>query len=248
MAKLYVKFNTAVIREVLLDKPEITVGRRSDNDIVIDHPTVSGHHGRLRREENHFVVEDLGSTNGTFINGRRVKSGSIKDRDQIGIAGHILDFYDDDSVQIPLTVVEKEQEPPPLPPSPPRASAASETASVTAEGQTEAEVASDAIMPKDLGTTKIRIISGAVDGNVEFTLKERITYIGTKAPATIKIKGFLAPDLAAAISQRPEGYVLKAVKPGYPKVNGIPIQEQILLENGAAIEVGGTNMVFVKTH
>jgi hypothetical protein len=90
----------------------------------------------------------------------------------------------------------------------------------------------------------VRIISGGVDGQAEVILKELVTYIGASDQAIIKIKGFLAPSLAAAISRRPEGYFLKAVKAGYPKVNGNAVNEQVFLENGALIEVGGTNMVF----
>jgi hypothetical protein len=71
-----------------------------------------------------------------------------------------------------------------------------------------------------------------------------MTYIGTSAQAAVRIKGFMAPELAAAITRRPDGYFLKAVKPGYPKVNGVNIKDQIFLESGALIEVGNVNMVF----
>jgi hypothetical protein len=93
----------------------------------------------------------------------------------------------------------------------------------------------------------IKVVSGAVDGHTEIKLKELVTYIGTSDKAAIKIKGLLAPSLAAAISRRPEGYFLKAVKAGYPKVNGNSVKEQVFLENGALIEAGGTNMVFYQT-
>ncbi len=227
MTKIYVKFNSAIIKEVVLEKNDISFGRKSDNDIVIDHPTVSGHHGRFRKEEGHFVVEDLNSTNGTFINGRRIKSGKVKDRDQIGVAGHILDFYADDTVHVALT--EPAAAPAPIPP------------------QREPPV-KPATAPTTDGIAKIRIISGAVDGQNEVVLKDAITYMGTKHPATVKISGFLAPDLAAAITRKPEGYFLKAIKAGYPKVNGMAVQQQVLLENGAVIEMGGSYMLFVKSH
>jgi pSer/pThr/pTyr-binding forkhead associated (FHA) protein len=245
MAKVYLKFNTAVMKEIPLDKDEITFGRKSENDIVINHPTVSGRHGRLKKEADHFVVEDLNSTNGTFINGRRIKSGSVKDRDQIGVAGHILDFYVDDTVDIPLTApvethVVGESAYIPKPEARPKAEPP------PAEVVPVDPPAEPAILPE--AHAKIRILSGAVDGQSEVMLREVVTYIGAKPPATIKIKGFLAPDLAALITRRPEGYYFKAVKPGYPKVNGASVYEQVLLENGAVIEMAGSYMVFVKTH
>lgn len=250
MAKLYVKFNSAVMKEVILDKDSLSFGRKSDNDLVIDYPTISGHHGLIRKEDDHFIVEDLNSTNGTFINGRRVKSGSLKDRDQIGVAGHILDFYTDDSVSIPLTppvenhspdpqpkiptTQEVKAEAPAKPVTPPRAEIIEEGGDVKSEKEPPAPA-------------KIRIIAGVVDGQDEVMLLEPITYIGAKPPAKIRIKGFLAPDLAAAISIRNNQYFLKAIKPGYPKVNGVAVKEQVALENGAVIEMASSYMIFVKT-
>lgn len=242
MAKIYIKFNSAVIKEVKLEKNETTFGRKPTNDIVIDHPTVSGFHGKIKKEDDHYAVEDFNSTNGTFINGRRVKSGALKDKDQIGVAGHIFDFHEDNAAEAsadaaaPSPQIEKKKETlrasldvgadvKPLPPAP----------ETTAEpAQTNAPAV-------------VRIIAGNVNGQVEVPLKDLVTYIGTTDQALIKVKGFLVPSLAAAISRRPDGFFLKAVKAGYPKVNGNAIQEQVLLENGALIEVGGTNMVFYRS-
>ena len=92
----------------------------------------------------------------------------------------------------------------------------------------------------------ISIITGAANDHLRITLKDAVTYIGTKESAAIKLKGFLAPELAGAITRRREGFVLKALKPGYIKVNGIPLKDHILLENGARLEMGSAIMVFVK--
>jgi predicted component of type VI protein secretion system len=251
MAKLYIKFNTAVIKEVLLEKDEYTFGRKSDNDIVIEHPTISGHHGKIRKDGDRFKLEDLNSTNGTFINGKRVKTGEIKDRDQIGVAGHILDFYMDDSVKIEMTPEVKSHQSGPLPKIHAEPEAAPEPEKpepATGAQQSIAAKQLEDAEPAQPASAKIRVISGVVDGQTEIFLKDPVTYIGTKPPATIKIKGFLAPDLAAAISRRQNDYFLKAIKSGYPKVNGMAVKEQVLLENGAVIEMAGSYMIFVKTH
>jgi hypothetical protein len=262
MAKLYVKFNAAVIKEITLAKDEITFGRKPTNDIVIDHPTISGFHGKIKKDGDRYVVEDLNSTNGTFLNGQRVKSAPIKHRDQIGVAGHVMEFFADGQEPAPgVTAAPQAPEPgkagldggDKLPP------ATSEISTPDLEKQKE-------ILRKSLGIPAgggkpgetngarpaggpgiVRIVSGGVNGQTEVALKDLVTYIGTSDQAAIKIKGFLAPSLAAAISRRPDGYFLKAVKSGYPKVNGNAVKEQILLENGALIEVAGTNMVFYHT-
>ncbi len=239
MAKVFLKFNSAIIKEYLLDKDEITFGRKLTNDISIDHPTVSGFHGKIKKVGDHFVVEDLNSTNGTFINGRRVKEGQIKDKDQIGVAGHILDFHADDK-SAPSTDS-------PVSNGPKPATAPAKTPdSLSSEIQKEISRKNSGA-PASSATGVVRIIAGGVNGQTEVNLKDLVTYIGTTDQAMIKIKGFLAPSLAAAISKRPEGYFLKAVKQGYPKVNGVAVNEQVLLENGALIEVGGTNMVFYRS-
>jgi hypothetical protein len=60
--------------EIPLEKPEISIGRDIKNDIVINDPEVSRHHARLVLKTNTYVIEDVGSTNGTFINNQRLGS------------------------------------------------------------------------------------------------------------------------------------------------------------------------------
>jgi pSer/pThr/pTyr-binding forkhead associated (FHA) protein len=253
MPKVYVKFNSAVIKEINLAKDEITFGRKPTNDIVIDHPTISGFHGKIRKDGDKYVVEDLNSTNGLFLNGHRIKNGQVKNKDQIGVAGHILEFISDASAETaapesPVTAeVERQKE---LLRRSLGIGADGKALPRTAEPVKEdrpAEASEPTGGPAVAAPAVIRIISGGVNGQSEVKLKDLVTYIGSSDQAAIKIKGFLAPSLAAAISRRPEGYFLKAVKAGYPKVNGNAVNEQIFLEHGALIEVGGTNMVFYRT-
>ncbi len=233
MAKVYVKFNGAIIKEIKLDKSEITFGRKPDNDIEIGHPTISSHHGRIIRDGEHFLVEDLNSTNGTYINGQRITKAALKNRDKIGAAGHILEYLTDDAAIASVEPIAEEK--------PVKAVAAEPS---PAEPVRPAAPIEPALIGAKVGPAHIKIISGGADGAHEIHLKEAVTYIGTADQAAIKIKGFLAPSLAAAISRKHDGYFLKAIKPGYAKVNGLAIQDQILLENGATIEAGGTNFVF----
>ena len=72
MHKLLLKFNAAVIKEYSLDKPAFSVGRKTDNDIVIDNPTVSAHHCKITFVGDTYFVEDLNSTNGTLLNSREL--------------------------------------------------------------------------------------------------------------------------------------------------------------------------------
>jgi pSer/pThr/pTyr-binding forkhead associated (FHA) protein len=81
-----------MIREYPLDRPVLTIGRHEDNDIVIDHMGVSGRHARVAVDGHSVILTDLQSTNGTFLNGRRVEQGELRPNDWITIGRHILTF------------------------------------------------------------------------------------------------------------------------------------------------------------
>src|SRR5262249_40988389 len=95
MPKLLLKFNAAVIKEVPLNKGGVTVGRKPDNDVVIDNPAISGHHCKITFEGRTYYVEDLDSTNGTYVNQKRVKKSGLHANDVVGIAKHALVFMDE---------------------------------------------------------------------------------------------------------------------------------------------------------
>ena len=74
----------------------ISVGRMLDNHLVIDDPRVSRHHAQLRAVDGHFVLADLNSTGGIFVNGRRVTETILYPSDIISLAGVILTFQQDE--------------------------------------------------------------------------------------------------------------------------------------------------------
>lgn len=90
--KLVLSFQGVQIREYPLDRPILTIGRHQDNDIVIDHMGVSGRHARVAVEGPSVVLTDLQSTNGTFVNGRRVGQVELRPNDWVTIGRHILTF------------------------------------------------------------------------------------------------------------------------------------------------------------
>lgn len=256
MAKVFVKFNEAVIKEAVLDKDEIKFGRRDGNDVVINHPAVSGFHGRFLKEGGDYFVEDLNSTNGTYVNGRRVSKSQLQDKDLVRVAKHIIEFRVDDandaaaeSDQVSAAPAATAGEAPPSQAAAGAMPAPAGRPESPSPLQTPAPPSRmDDVEPPSLvgDPGRIKIMAGHAGGPNEVVLKDLVTYIGSSDQAVIKIKGFLAPSLAAAISRRQDGYFLKAIKKGYPKVNGNTVQEQVLLENGALIECGSTNMVFYK--
>lgn len=94
MPKLTIKYQDVLIKEIDLEtKPTWTVGRTDDNDIWIDHMAVSSHHARIDNNDGYFILSDLKSTNGTFINGKKIAGPTtLKLNDWISIGKHIIYF------------------------------------------------------------------------------------------------------------------------------------------------------------
>ena len=95
MAKLLVKAHGAVIKEVPLDKTRLTIGRKPDNDIVLDDQSASGHHARIVQIQSVFFIEDAGSSNGTYTNGKKTDRKQLVNGDQVTIGQHSLVYQDD---------------------------------------------------------------------------------------------------------------------------------------------------------
>ena len=105
MAKLLLKHEAVTLSSYKLDKDEIGIGRNPENDIQLDDAAVSGSHARISRMANEYLedhfdyyIEDLGSTNGTKVNGKRISRQALKHGDAVLIGGHNF-VYDSGQVQ-----------------------------------------------------------------------------------------------------------------------------------------------------
>jgi pSer/pThr/pTyr-binding forkhead associated (FHA) protein len=91
MPRLILKFGDRILTEYALDST-VTIGRLPDNMLVIDNPAVSGHHARILLEDDHYVVEDLRSKNGTFVNEQDVVRARLQHGDVLQVGKHQLIF------------------------------------------------------------------------------------------------------------------------------------------------------------
>ena len=230
MPKLLLKFNAAVIKEIPLDKPALTVGRKPDNDVVIDNPAISSHHCKVVMKGDTYYVEDLESTNGTFVNEKRIVKSGLHDQDVIGVAKHALVFIDDRA-------------------KPEEAGGADKTMVMSPEKQeamAKAVVAANAPQKAEQ-VGWLRVLKGVV-GAPEYELKGSSTYIGKSDRVQVPIAdgGFFnrSPEVAASIHHKSEGYVMMAVKDGFPVVNGKSLTGSVVLKDGDIIECGGTSFQF----
>lgn len=235
MPKLLLKFNAAVIKEIPFNKDVLTVGRKPDNDIFIDNPAISGHHCKISLQGGAYVVEDLESTNGTFVNEKRIKMSGLHHNDVVGLAKHALVFIEDPQPE-PAAPAAKPVDP-------------DATVALTPEKQAELVAASAAKEPAGQASKigYFKILKGST-GEAEYDLKGMSTYIGNsdRVQIRIKSKGFFAkaPEVAASVHRKPDGYYLFAVEEGYPLVNGTALSGSVLLNEGDLIECGGTTMQF----
>lgn len=219
MPKMIVSIDEVVIKEVQLTKDKTTLGRRPYNDIVIDNLAVSGEHAVLQMTGGEVILEDLNSTNGTYLNGKAVKKQQLQNGDSIEIGKYKIKFVGDGVADnFDKTMVVKAR---PAVAPPPRAAAPVNTGDSMGMGAFHAS---------------IKVLSGAASGR-EVPLTKVVTTIGKPGVAV------------AAITRRQQGFVVHHVEgAGNPTLNGAPIKaEPISLKNGDLIELAGTQMQFVQT-
>lgn len=96
MGKLVLRQPDGSIREISLVRERMTIGRRADNDICLPFPAVSGEHAAVVTILDDSFLEDLGSTNGTLVNGKVITKHFLRDHDAIDIGRHMLVYFSGD--------------------------------------------------------------------------------------------------------------------------------------------------------
>ena len=107
MAKLIMSLDGAVIREVPLDRERVTIGRKAHNDVQIDNLAVSGEHALIVTILNDSFLEDMGSTNGTLVNGNPVKKHILQSNDVVEIGKYKLKYVSEQGGQTSVADFEK---------------------------------------------------------------------------------------------------------------------------------------------
>lgn len=223
MARLVVSLQGVALRVVDLSQDEITIGRRSRNHVVMDTLGVSGEHAVVRRCGAEFYIEDLGSTNGTLVNGQPVRKRVLHSGDSIEIGEYRLTFLADRGKAPTTNIVGHASLP--LPPG-----NDFDEAPKTIRIQRTNTIAE---APARNGP-RLRILSGAHAGR-EYSLRKVMTRLGRPGVGT------------AVITRSPGGYFIEHHRGGvFPKVNGVEIGANARpLANDDVIEVAGVELRFV---
>ncbi len=245
MARLILSLDGQVLAEYNMSKERYTVGRLPDNDVRIDNAAVSGHHGLIINILNDSFLEDLNSTNGTYVNGKLIKKHALQHGDVITVGHHHLRFVDSqvensEQDEFERTMViqpgqiseaklqqaaEREADTRPTPPSeaPPRPATPTAIAAAASKGAPSKPA-------------KLQVLSGQFAGR-ELELTKTLTTLGRPGVQV------------AAISRRADGYYVvhvESAKPGdFPLVNGQPIGPQARkLADNDVVTLAGVKMGF----
>lgn len=218
MPRMVVSIDGVVIKEVELTKERTTLGRRPYNDIVIDNLAVSGEHAVVHMDGDDVDIEDLGSTNGTYVNAKAVTRHALRNGDTIEVGKYKIRFlHETHGPDFEKTMIFKPGMLPPMP-----AAARTPPPAASAAGPTPAPL-----------SARVRVLTGAAAGR-EVTLQKVVTTIGKPGVAV------------ASITKRHQGYVLAIVEgPETPLLNHAPLGDApVALKNGDRLELAGTAMQF----
>jgi pSer/pThr/pTyr-binding forkhead associated (FHA) protein len=238
MAKLSLMFEERVVKEVPIGSRPITIGRSPDNDLPVDNLAVSNHHARVYYEGGRLVVEDLDSLNGTFVNDLRVERATLHDGDSIWIGKHHIKVDATADTAIPWDSGRKAAAP-----------KINETMVLDTKArrdmlqQAAAAGERSQFSPGRMKMPTLVILGGRVNQK-EYVLTNKLTVIGKSPMATIRLRGWFKPQVAAQINQRDDGYYL-GTGSKIPTVNGSAIQGPVRLNDGDLIEVCGIRMNFI---
>ena len=257
MARLVLSLDGQTLAEYNMNKERYTVGRLPDNDVRIDNAAVSGHHSLIINILNDSFLEDLNSTNGTYVNGKLIKKHALQHDDVITVGHHQLRFLEDQVEDLPDDEFEKtmviepsgeaeeqivkaaekaaraELEPQPAPTTTEATGTVHEPNFQPGSSQTIDKAIS---RPPSLPLAKLQVLSGTFAGR-ELELTKALTTLGQPGKQV------------AAISRRAEGYFIVHVESGaesnYPMVNGSSIGPKACkLNDNDVIQLAGVKMGF----
>lgn len=240
MAKLILSMDGLVLKEIPLTKERTSIGRKPHNDIQIDNLAISGEHAVIVAILNDAFLEDLNSTNGTYVNGQSIKKHVLKDNDVVELGKYRLKFLKDPVDAATSSAFGKSLDMSPDNArigSSPRAHTetmvgfGAEASITSGEGWTSPSEPAPPPAGDQIGV--VQIISGRNAGR-ELELTKSLTTLGKPGVQV------------AVITRRPHGYFITHVEgDAFPVLNGKHLDAQAhLLGDHDVIELAGVKMEF----
>jgi hypothetical protein len=236
MPKLTLQFEGRLLKEYAVGVG-LTIGRSPDNTVIIDNPAVSGHHARLFSESGAVILEDLNSTNGTFVNGQHTTRRVLRSGDVLMVGKHQLVFENTQEWSAP----------------PPQLPALGDTvyldtkqhrALLSSLDETRAQPqnrpAPKAAAPRRVGV--LQVIAGHSE-ETEYDLDAHTSLIGKSEGSLVRLHGWFKPAVALAIARSDDGYVATLMG-GRTTINNEPLDKRQALQDGDVLNVNGLVLEF----
>jgi pSer/pThr/pTyr-binding forkhead associated (FHA) protein len=233
----------------------LTIGRRDDNDMVIDDPAVSGHHAKIDSLGDRFVLIDLKSKNGTFVNEQLIDSRWLTKGDVVTIGGHTLvlefseaelrrgkktDDFDETQMMSSTDHHRMMAKSKPL-----KSISAVKFWDKSHSGGAVRGIEPRATEPKSRTPEASGALIYLAGGNGQVDLDRKISTIGKDPSSDIVVKGMLIDPTAATVTRETDGCYLNYISGlTKPKVNEKPITEPVRLNDGDIIEIGSVRLKF----
>jgi pSer/pThr/pTyr-binding forkhead associated (FHA) protein len=237
MPKLTLQFEGRHLKEYTVGVG-LTIGRSPDNTVIIDNPAVSGHHARLFSESGAVILEDLNSTNGTFVNGQSATRKVLRSGDVVLVGKHQLLFDNTQEWSAP----------------PPQLPALGDTVYLDtkqhralratledARAQAQAKQMQKApAAPRRVGV--LQVIAGRAE-QTEYDLDAHTSLIGKSEGSLVRLHGWFKPAVALAIARSNDGYVATLMG-GRTTINNEPLEKRQPLQDGDVLNVNGLVLEF----
>ena len=243
MSKLTLQYEGIVLKDYAIG-PGVTIGRLPDNAVIIDNPAVSGHHARVFLEGHQVILEDLRSTNGTFVNGRPVTRHALQHGDEVLVGKHSIVF--DQSAVEPQPVagppLESLGDTVYLDTKQHRALRATlESARAAAAKSVNARPAPPVVTaPRRVGV--LRVVAGRAQQD-EYDLAPHTSLIGRSDTSLVRLRGWFKPSVAVAIARSGNSYVATPLG-GKTLINEERLDARRVLQEGDILNVSGLVLEF----
>lgn len=209
------------------------IGRHDGNDIVIDNLAVSFHHAKIESIGDEFLLIDLHSENGTFVNDQRIKAHWLADGDIITINKHTLNFSNPQNQSLPDKI----------------APSIIETMQMDTAKFRELLRKNNMPVPIESGAkrTVVPVLAFLGERRRDFQLGDRQVSIGKDPTADIVVRGMLVAGTAAVINRLEDGWHLSRVGGlARVKLNGVPVKTAMRLHRLDIISLGKLKMQFLE--
>ena len=247
--------NKSIAQFELKKGMSLTIGRRDDNDVVIDDPAVSGHHAKIDSLGDRFVLIDLKSKNGTFVNEQLIDSHWLTKEDVVSIGGHtlVLDFSeaelrrdqktdDFDETQMMSSTDHHRMM---AKSKPLKSISAVKFWDKSHSGGAVRGIEPRTTEPRPRTTEASGVLTYLGGGIGQVDLARKITTIGKDPTSDIVVKGMLVDPTTATIKREPDGCYLTYISGlTKPKVNEKTITGTIQLKTCDIIEIGSVRLQY----